>query len=79
MINNTAEQWIAAAEMIRKRDQDPFFRIGIQGILDNGNMLCAILHRDSKDVFQGGLHLTKNQLDQFKNLDLLEESLKGAN
>ena len=73
MINNTPEQWIAAAEEIRKRDQDPFFRVGIQGMLDDGNVLCAILHRDSKDVFQGALHMTREQFDRFRDLDLLEE------
>jgi hypothetical protein len=73
MIENTSEQWIAAGELIRKRKQEPFFRIGIQGALDNGDFLCAVLFRDTKDVFQTGLYASEEHLKKFKELKLMEE------
>lgn len=66
------EDWIKSKQIADEFNQTPFFGASIQTMCDDGSGFVVIYDRNSKLSIKGGLVATKKQLDQLKEMGLLD-------
>lgn len=73
-MTETMKDFLKAFNLSKEYDIESAFRVAIQTMTEEGGAICVVYLKDSKAPVKGGLLTNKRQLEELKELGVLDES-----